>query len=486
MCSFFFAQKYYLLLCEFSIPIMEFSKKRGYLIQWFIGVGDLVVLNVLFFAVYYLLGDYYVHVMSDYIREVVLLLNFCYFFSLYFVPIQLHLAVVFIDKIVQRAFLLVTFLLILFSTCLIFLNIGDVLATFLLVYYITLLVFFSLWRVIVRVSLKIYRRKGYNFKKVIIVGAGKNGMELYRVMKDDLAYGFHMMGFFDDNYSLKDSIPNYLGMTYEVEDYALKNEIDEIYCTLPGTQDDKMLRMLNFAEKNMIRFYIVPEFYRNVKKSLVMEVMESVPLLTVRREPLQAAYNRALKRVFDIVFSLFILLTIYPLLYIIIGILIKATSPGPILFKQKRTGLYGHEFECYKFRTMRVNSEADTMQAQKDDPRKTRLGDFLRRTNLDEFPQFVNVLVGDMSVVGPRPHMLKHTEQYSSIIDKYMIRHLVKPGVTGWAQVTGYRGETKTLEQMEGRVKRDVWYIENWSFFLDLKIIVVTIINMFRGEKNAY
>ena len=275
-------------------------------------------------------------------------------------------------------------------------------------------------------------------------------------------------------------------MTNEVESFVLENEVDEIYCTLPGTNDAKIVRLLNFAEKHMIRFYIVPEFYRNLKKSLVMEVLESIPLLTVRREPLQAAYNRALKRTFDIVFSLLVLITIYPILYIVIGILIKMSSPGPVLFKQKRTGLYGQDFKCYKFRTMRVNPQADSLQAVKDDPRKTRVGDFLRRTNLDEFPQFINVLRGEMSVVGPRPHMLKHTEQYSALIDKYMVRHLVKPGVTGWAQVTGYRGETKNLEQMEGRVKRDVWYIENWSFFLDLKIIVVTVLNMFKGEKNAY
>lgn len=465
---------------------MELNKKHGYLIQWLIGVGDLIVLNLLFFFVYYQLGSYYTEAISRSLREVLLLLNFCYFFSLYFVPLQLHMSVVFIDKIVQRAFVLVTFLLILFSTCLIFLNVGDVLATFLLVYYLATAVLFSLWRVLVRVSLKIYRRKGYNFKKVIIVGAGKNGMELYRVMKDDLAYGFSVMGFFDDNQSLEGVLPNYLGMTNAVEEYALAHEIDEIYCTLPGTHDGKILRMLNFAEKHMIRFYIVPEFYRNVKKSLVMEVMESIPLLTVRREPLQAAYNRFLKRSFDLVFSSIVIVTVYPILYVIAGALIKGSSPGPILFKQKRTGLYGQDFDCYKFRTMKVNAEADSMQAIKDDPRKTRVGDFLRRTNLDEFPQFVNVWRGDMSVVGPRPHMLKHTEQYSALIDKYMVRHLVKPGVTGWAQVTGYRGETKTLEQMEGRVKRDVWYIENWSFFLDLKIIVVTVLNMFKGEKNAY
>lgn len=465
---------------------MVFNKKHGYLIRWLIGIGDMFVLNIVFVLVFNLLGETYTHAIAYNQREVLLLLNFCYLFSLYFVPLQLHLSVVFIDKIVQRAFSLVTVLTLLFATCLIFLNVGDLMATFLLAYYVVALVLFALWRVFVRLSLKLYRRKGYNFKRVVIVGAGKNGMELYQVMKDDLSYGFNVCGFFDDNVALKEALPNYLGNTDEVEDYVLAHDIDEIYCTLPGTNDGKIARLLNFAEKHMVRFYIVPEFYRNVKKSMVMEVIESIPLLTIRREPLQSMYNRFLKRTFDLLFSTMVLLTIYPILYLVLGILIKLSSPGPILFKQKRTGLYGRDFECFKFRTMRVNADADTVQAVKDDPRKTRIGNFLRKSNLDEFPQFVNVFLGDMSVVGPRPHMLKHTEQYSALIDKYMVRHLVKPGVTGWAQVTGYRGETKTLEQMEGRVKRDVWYIENWTFFLDLKIIVVTVLNMFKGEKNAY
>lgn len=440
----------------------------------------------MFLLVYHELDSFYTKTIDNNLREVLLLLNFCYFFSLYFVPIQLHRSIVYLDKIVQRAFSVISLLIFLFATCLIFLNVGDVLATFLVVYYVSTIVVFSCWRVFVRMLLKFYRRKGYNFKRVVIVGAGKNGMELYRAMRDDISSGFNILGFFDDNLALKDILPSYLGTTDKVEEFAIAKDIDEIYCTLPGTNDEKILRMLNFAEKQMIRFYIVPEFYRNVKKSMVMEFLESVPLLTIRREPLQAFYNRALKRSFDLVFSSVVLCTIFPILYVLIGFLIKRSSPGPIFFKQKRTGLYGHDFECYKFRTMRVNDQADTMQAVKDDPRKTKIGDFLRRTNLDEFPQFINVFKGDMSVVGPRPHMLKHTEQYSALIDKYMVRHLVKPGVTGWAQVTGYRGETKTLEQMEGRVKRDVWYIENWTFFLDLKIIVVTLVNMFRGDKNAY
>ncbi|MDR0995412.1 MAG: undecaprenyl-phosphate glucose phosphotransferase [Tannerella sp.] len=466
---------------------MEFNYKRGnLLLQWMVGIGDLVVLNLVFLFIYEGMNPFYTGAIRANLREVFLLLNFCYFFALYFIPIRVHDSVVFIDRIMQRSVLLVSLISFLFATCLIFLNIGDVLGTFLVLFYACTIVAFVLWRVLVRVAVKMYRRHGHGLKRVVIVGAGKNGMELYRLMKEELGYGFFVAGFFDDNEDLKGVIPFYLGKTDEVNDYVVANDIDEIYCTLPGTQDEKILSMLNFAEKKMIRFYIVPEFYRNVKKSLVMEMMESIPVLSVRKEPLQAAYNRALKRTFDLVFSIVVLVTVFPVLYLVLGILIKLSSPGPILFKQKRTGWYGREFYCYKFRSMRVNETADTQQAGRDDPRKTRLGNFLRRSNLDEFPQFINVLVGDMSVVGPRPHMLKHTEQYSALIDKYMVRHLVKPGVTGWAQVTGFRGETRTLEQMEGRIKRDVWYIENWSFFLDLKIIAVTLLNMFKGEKNAY
>ena len=462
------------------------SNKQEYIIQWLIGIGDLLVLNLIFFCIYNIIDPLYTSSMFPKMREIVLLLNFCYFFALYFVPMKLHMSVVFLDKIVQRSFYFITIFIFLFAICFIFLNVGNDLATFLIIYYFTLLLVFSLWRVLVRVMVKRYRRKGYNAKNIIIVGAGKNGMELYHVIKTDISYGFNVLGFFDDNTILKDVLPNYLGPISQVEEFVKNNEIDEIYCTIPGTNSEKISELLNFAEKNMIRFYIIPEFYRNIKKSMILEVMESVPLLTIRTEPLQSQYNRFIKRCFDIAFSAAVLILVFPLLYIIAGTLIKMSSKGPILFKQKRNGLYGKVFECYKFRTMHINEDADTLQAVKDDPRTTKIGSFLRRTNVDEFPQFINVLIGNMSVVGPRPHMLKHTEQYSILVDKYMIRHLVKPGITGWSQITGYRGETRTLEQMEGRVKRDVWYLENWSFFLDLKIVVVTIINMFRGESNAY
>jgi Undecaprenyl-phosphate glucose phosphotransferase len=473
---------------DYSVSFFDMirNNKQEYLIQWLIGIGDLIIINSIFFCLYNILDSLYTATMVPKIREITLLLNFCYFFALYFVPMRIHMSVVFLDKIVQRSFSFVTTFIVLFSICLTFLNVSNDLATFIVLYFFALLLIFSLWRVSVRVMVKSYRRKGFNAKNIIIVGAGKNGMELYHVIKTDLSYGFNVLGFFDDNTILKDVLPNYLGKIEGVEEFVKNNDIDEIYCTIPGTNSEKISRLLNFAEKNMIRFYIIPEFYRDIKKSMILEMMESVPLLTIRTEPLQMPYNRFLKRTFDIIFSLTVLITIFPFIFIFSGIAIKISSKGPILFKQKRNGLYGKVFECYKFRTMRVNEDADVIQAVKDDPRTTKTGSFLRRTNIDEFPQFINVLKGDMSVVGPRPHMLKHTEQYSMLIDKYMIRHLVKPGITGWSQITGYRGETRTLEQMEGRVKRDVWYLENWSFFLDLKIVVVTIINMFRGESNAY
>ena len=216
------------------------------------------------------------------------------------------------------------------------------------------------------------------------------------------------------------------------------------------------------------------------------ELLGNVPVLYIRCEPLESLENRIIKRAFDVVCSGLFLITVFPFVYIFFGIAIKLSSPGPIFFKQKRSGEDGREFWCYKFRSMKVNAQCDTLQATENDPRKTRIGEIMRKTSVDELPQFINVLKGDMSIVGPRPHMLKHTEEYSNLINKFMVRHFVKPGITGWAQVTGYRGETKELWQMEGRVQRDIWYIEHWTFLLDLYIMYKTVYNAIHGEKEAY
>ena len=202
--------------------------------------------------------------------------------------------------------------------------------------------------------------------------------------------------------------------------------------------------------------------------------------------PLHIRYNRIIKRTFDLVISTVALCTLFPVICLVVGIIIKLTSPGPIFFIQKRTGKDGKDFLCYKFRSMVMNQDADKVQATADDPRKTPFGNFIRNTSIDEIPQLINVFLGDMSLIGPRPHMVKHTDMYSKLIANYMDRHAVKPGITGWAQVTGLRGETKELYLMERRVEADIWYIQNWSLLLDLKIVFKTISTILSGDKNAY
>jgi len=242
------------------------------------------------------------------------------------------------------------------------------------------------------------------------------------------------------------------------------------------------------CENKCIRVNVIPNDYAAFEGKRVIEEVGEFSLVRMREAPLDLASNKTMKRTFDIIFSLFILLVIFPPVFIVSAILIKLTSRGPIFFKQLRTGEDGASFLCYKFRTMRTvpREVSDSMQAVPNDPRLTWIGKFLRRTNFDELPEFWDVLRGEMSVVGPRPHMLKHTEDYRKIIGDYMVRHFVKPGVTGWAQVNGLRGATESPEKMSRRIKFDVYYIENWSFIFDLTIIWRTIITMLRGDKNAY
>ncbi len=448
-------------------------------------MGDILVINSLFILIYYWYGKYTDTIISGKKDEVLLLLNACYFFCLYFVPIKLSERVLFIEEVIRRSSLFVLVHCFLFISCLNIFSV-DLDSSFTIIYYIVFFFMLNCWRVIARIALKKYRISGHNYQRIIIVGVGKVGLELYDEMKTQEYYGYKVMGLFDDNESLKESLPDYIGTVKNVEEFCLKNKVDEIYCALPGSQDEKIVGMLNFSEKNMIRFFIVPEFYRYLKKKLVLSNIDQFPVIAVRDEPLQHWHNRFIKRLFDILFSLFVLIVIYPPVYLLLAVLIKRSSPGPVIFKQERTGLYAKKFNCLKFRSMTVNIEADEKQAEKGDPRTTKIGEFMRKTNIDELPQFYNVLKGEMSVVGPRPHMIKHTEIYSELIDKYMVRHLVKPGITGWAQVTGYRGETKIIKDMEERIKRDVWYIENYSPLLDVKIIFRTIIKMFSGDNNAY
>lgn len=269
-------------------------------------------------------------------------------------------------------------------------------------------------------------------------------------------------------------------------DWILSNHhVHEIYCYMPTENKDDVNLLNKLCDNHLIRFYYVPTL--NVfNNNILFTSFDNIPVIARCKEPLSDPVNKAIKRTFDIVVSLLFLCTVYPFMYLIVGTIIKLKSPGPVYFKQKRTGLNGKEFMCIKFRSMNLNSDSDKVQATKHDPRIFPFGKFIRKTNIDEFPQFINVLKGEMSIVGPRPHMTKHTEEYSRIINRFMLRHFVKPGITGLAQTTGFRGETKYVSQMEGRVRKDIEYIENWTFLLDIKIIYKTLANMIHGEKNAY
>tara|TARA_A100001234_G_C12635212_1_gene389817 strand:- start:1946 stop:2884 length:939 start_codon:yes stop_codon:yes gene_type:complete len=312
-------------------------------------------------------------------------------------------------------------------------------------------------------------------------------MQLYSYFKSDNFLGVKLLAIFSDSKSKINIDKNiYQSTLDDIKKFVKKNNVDEIYYTLPLSKTKKLKDLISFCDKQMIRFKLVPDFRGFLFKRVNIDFFDDVPIITIREEPLTDFMNRLIKRLFDILFSLFAILFILSWLYPLIAIIIKLNSKGPVLFKQKRSGIDNKEFICYKFRSMTINKSSDSMQATKNDIRITSVGKFLRKTSLDEFPQFFNVLIGDMSIVGPRPHMLKHTQEYSAIIEKYMVRQLVKPGITGVAQVRGFRGETKKLSDMDGRVKLDVWYIENWSIWLDLNIIFKTIMNALKGDEKAY
>ena len=337
----------------------------------------------------------------------------------------------------------------------------------------------ALWTVIIllrfveREVLKRLRRQGFNTRTVTFVGSDEELQRLQQRLLSIPSYGYKL----HNSYA---STADFLSLLGHPEDLCLG---DEVYLCVPRRERQLIERTASLCRHRMIKFYYVTT--AEEKLNLQPVQMDDLEVMGTYSSPLEDPLNRLLKRLLDIVFS-FLCLMFTALLLPFIVLVIKRQSPGPVFFRQLRTGIDGKDFYCYKFRSMHVNDDADRLQATEDDPRKFPFGDFMRKTNIDELPQFWNVLIGDMSIVGPRPHMLAHTEQYDKLIDKYMVRHFVKPGITGWAQVTGFRGETRELWQMEGRVERDIWYIQHWSLWLDLRIIWLTFKTIFKRDKKAY
>ena len=358
--------------------------------------------------------------------------------------------------------------------------------SFYLWFYGMMLILLPCGLVATRLLVKRFRRKGRNYSTAVIVGTGETAHRLRAEMLADAGYGYKCLGFFAvsrDRIPVDD--PDCIGTIDDLENFIIRNEVNEIYYDESGEQYAPMKRVMRIADDHVVRFFYVPLLNAYVSRAAQLSNIGQVSVLDVHPDPLSGWFSRTVKRTFDIVFSS-VALIFSPIVFIPVAVAIKLSSPGPVFFRQKRTGYKGQEFMCWKFRTMRVNDKSDALQATRGDSRVTRVGEFLRHTSIDELPQFINVWLGDMSVVGPRPHMIKHTDDYRKIIDKYMVRHFIKPGITGWAQIRGYRGQTEELWQMEKRVECDIWYMENWNFFLDIKIIVLTIVNAIRGEDNAF
>jgi putative colanic acid biosynthesis UDP-glucose lipid carrier transferase len=320
---------------------------------------------------------------------------------------------------------------------------------------------------------------GGNYRNTAIIGKNKNTSILEAFFKNNPEYGYTHKKTFDING--KESVP-----LEDCFEFIVKENVDEIYCSISELNNKQINEIVDFADNNLKILKFLPDNKGIFTKKLKYEYYDYIPILSLRNIPLEDSFNLLVKRGFDIIFSSAVIVFVLSWLTPLIAILIKLETKGPVFFKQSRNGFNYKEFDCYKFRSMMPNKEANLYQATRGDQRVTKVGKFIRKTSIDELPQFFNVLFGDMSVVGPRPHMVSHTNMYAKRIDKFMVRHFVKPGITGLAQISGFRGEVETDKDIIGRVKYDIFYIENWSLLLDLKIILQTARNAIKGEEKAY
>lgn len=349
-------------------------------------------------------------------------------------------------------------------------------------YMITIASGVSVSKFITFFLLRVYRKIGRNFRRVVVIGSDKSAKTITNLFNTSDNLGYRLLGFFSDRESNSEE---YLGHVSDSYDYIIENGVHEIYCSSVASAST-IKEMTSFAKEHHIIIKLIPDVKNIYGKNFSLEYYKTVPVLSIKNLPFENIETRIVKRIFDIIFSICVCVLILSWLVPLMWILIKLESKGPLFFKQKRGGLKGNEFVCYKFRSMRINDQSDSKQVSMNDERITKIGKFIRKTSIDEIPQFINVLIGDMSVIGPRPHMNKQSLKFEKEINNYIRRNAVKPGISGLAQVSGFRGEIRKKSDIENRVRLDVFYIENWSFFLDIKIILTTITNLFKGEEKAY
>jgi putative colanic acid biosynthesis UDP-glucose lipid carrier transferase len=344
----------------------------------------------------------------------------------------------------------------------------------------------SINRVVFNLLVISFRNKFSMQKNVVILGYNEISKKLIQYFKDEAKF-VHVAGCFEDKERVSElSEFPIAGDLKDCMPFVRENQVTEIYSTLAPEHFPDLYELAKAAEKQFVHFKFVPDYKIFINRNIFVDFIDNIPVLSLRNEPLEDTGNRLKKRFFDILFSGFIIIFLLSWLIPLIAILIKLDSRGPVFFTQLRSGKSNQSFRCIKFRSLKVNDDANVKQVTRNDNRITRFGRIMRKTNIDELPQFFNVFLGDMSVVGPRPHMLKHTEDFSHLYKQYMIRHFVKPGLTGWAQVNGFRGEITDNKLLQKRIEYDIWYMENWTLWLDLRIIVMTAFLSIKGDKNAF
>ena len=448
-------------------------KKYSYLIRPLIILFDIIFINLI---LYYFSPNEFLGLQFS-IYSTILWLSISYFTKFYNVYRYTH--ILRILSLLGAQFFI--FILAFFAYFSIFKE-GEVISKQSNIIYSTLLVI-STTKFFYFFLLKIYRSSGKNFRTVIVIGDNKSAQDVVSIFNDKQYLGYRFSGYFSDN---KKSLKHRLGSINEGLVFSRENNIDEIYCEVNSVSPLQLKQIINFSNENKIEVRLIPENKVIYSKNFTKEYFGTIPILKPKKLPFEMIETHLIKRCFDIVFSILIFSLVLLWLLPILWLIVKIDSRGPFLFKQKRDGMNGNQFYCFKIRSMKINAVSDQISASKNDDRITKIGHLLRKTSLDELPQFFNVLIGDMSIVGPRPHMNIQTKKYISNIDNYLARNSVKPGITGLAQVSGYRGEVKKNSDIVNRVRFDIFYIENWSFLLDIKIILLTIFNMFKVQDNAY
>ena len=465
------------------------NNQTNALIKWAVIAGDLLILNVLI-ALFWKLHPYLQTWSAEVVTVLWVVCNLSMVLSQWKYSTIIHLRMISGGDILQRVFSLTVLQTVIAYLTMKAINVNLPVGWLLLEMNICQMVIITVARIVERFVIKRFRQMGRNTRTAVFVGADPELLALYKRLQKDPTYGYKIIGYYaDDEMASVDEELRCLGSLQELMD-AIEHDRpivlgEEMFVCLSRRDGATLRELSDYCDLHVVHFYFVPKSVESIGMRLKREFFDDMEVFTTHEIPMENPLNKVIKRVFDILLSAVALLFLAPL-FPIVALLILRQSPGPIFFRQKRTGGDGKDFVCYKFRSMHVNKDADKLQATEKDPRKFPFGDVMRKYNIDELPQFWNVLKGDMSVVGPRPHMLYHTELYKRQISKYMVRHFVKPGITGWAQVTGFRGETKELWQMEERVKRDIWYIEHWSIWLDLRIVWMTVKSTVIHDKQAY